>query len=222
MKVAKKLVFFRHAFTLIELLVVIAIIAILASMLLPALNQAREKAKSIACSSNLAQVGKYLTFYLDDFNGIMPLYGDVYNAMPFSEKTTWQHYLGVTYCNLNTSNNKGSIFTCPAHEEPFLLAGMSLSFAMNLWVQSYTKPMALSQFKHTSSTMCVGEIDSRKALSSPPFVPATANPMILRHPDDKRGNMLMLDMHVENRIAHDVPQLYGTAGSADSIFWYGK
>ena len=64
----------RKGFTLVELLIVIAIIAMLASMLLPALRNAREKAKRSVCISNLRQTGMALLMYAQDYNGNFPTF----------------------------------------------------------------------------------------------------------------------------------------------------
>jgi len=67
----------QAAFTLIELLVVVAIIAILASMLLPALGRARDKGKSAKCQSNLRQLGMAALMY-DDDHQVYPIFVDTH------------------------------------------------------------------------------------------------------------------------------------------------
>ena len=69
-----------RSFTLIELLVVIAIIAILAGMLLPALQQARERGRASACANNFASVGKAGLMYNDESKGFYPMIYNAYNS----------------------------------------------------------------------------------------------------------------------------------------------
>ena len=86
----------KKHFTLIELLVVIAIIAILAAMLLPALQSARARAQAIKCISNLHQMGKIATAYMDDHRSFWPA-GSRNNQAADSEGRQLNNYIYQLY-----------------------------------------------------------------------------------------------------------------------------
>ena len=91
----------RKGFTLIELLVVTAIMAILAAMLLPALSQARERARSAVCMSNLKQVGIAFAMYKTDYNEYYP------------DNPNWKTKLWVYV----SDDMRGKISKCPSRKQ---------------------------------------------------------------------------------------------------------
>jgi prepilin-type processing-associated H-X9-DG protein/prepilin-type N-terminal cleavage/methylation domain-containing protein len=155
-------------FTLIELLVVIAIIAILASMLLPALGKAREKGRRALCQNNQKQIGSLFSFYLDDYDEFYPRH--YFPTAP----NPWFHRIANIYMKtppFHAVTRMPAIFKCPSVVPPFYgwgdndwLNTKSVSYGYNYKTfGDSASPAKLSKVRKASQTVLMTDIETRPA-----------------------------------------------------------
>lgn len=219
-----------NSFTLIELLVTIAIIAILAAMLLPTLNMARQKAHAITCTNSLKTAGSAIMIYTHDFNDFIlpahtsPNYGEYTNKH-------WMQLLGelnIVYPKIPTSRYMQK-FMCPSIliKDAFNIDQGFYSWAFNLKINTFndwTKLRKITHIKKPSSALCMTEtidgdgkyINAYNFLNNQP--PANTSARIdFRH--NNNANMLFYDGHVSSMKYNEIPNDHNAATSA---FWKGN
>ena len=189
----------RH-FTLIELLVVIAIIAILAAILLPTLQQARERGRATGCINNCKQIASATLGYLDDNQMILPS-GELYRFPALLDK-----YMKDKASNSSNGTVVSQVWKCPSAQTANAATADKTSYpTLKSFNPTTSNPVVkVSRFQETTRTSLYAEITTaRSTLAAQSQCYKIAGPA----PHGSKMNFPMLDGHVE---AVEASQQYHT------------
>jgi len=187
-----------HGFTLIELLVVIAVIALLASMLLPSLQKAREMARGIKCVSNLRQIALTFALYQTDYDNWYPI-------SSYADATSWinalhdaglvKSYLsGTEVAPLVEGEKSQGIWRCPSEMRGTRLDGYNdANYGMSYNLKTNSGFLKISSIENPTNTILVG--DSSQGPWMQWVGPSNITKLCLRH--NEGANFVFFDGHIK-------------------------